>query len=122
MADQIDVHGRCIGLDDIGFVVVTDPQPRPKSYVMHFKAFKVNGRDTGTDSPSFDTPDGKDTDKLAEADVFCEGFIRFDGCMNFRFQAQDHGMLHCCGVEEAKKIGLLFDRLYQIAEEHHIFV
>jgi len=53
--------------------------------------------------------------KIDEAQVFLHGSIKWDGCSNLHFDEQDNVCLHFCGREEATNIGVLFDRLYDLA-------
>jgi hypothetical protein len=49
------------------------------------------------------------------ADVFLSGSIKWDGCSNWNFDAQQDCMLHFCGVKQASGIGRLMARMYDIA-------
>ncbi len=62
-------------------------------------------------------PDGWNTTSLAEAQVYLSGSIKWDGCANLRFDAQDGCMLHFCGRNDAARVGKLFDLLYDLTEQ-----
>lgn len=46
--------------------------------------------------------------------AFCEGFVKWDGCSNWNFGEQ---MIHFCGADEARGLGELFHRIYELAAE-----
>jgi hypothetical protein len=100
---------------DINFVA----RVSPREGWIDFLVFKVNGW-SGT-APSFDKRSagaGYDpTSDWKEAIVFLDGSIKWDGCMNFCFPDQEHVMLHVCGRREAKDLGVLMDRLYDVAAQ-----
>jgi hypothetical protein len=60
---------------------------------------------------------GDSTTSLAEAEVFLSGSIKWDGCANLHFDAQDECMLHFCGRDDASKVGQLIDLLYDLTEK-----
>ena len=45
------------------------------------------------------------------------GSIKWDGCSNWHFDAQDDLMIHFCGPSDTAKLSKLFERLYQMAAE-----
>ncbi len=55
------------------------------------------------------------TDKIEEAEIFIQGFTKWDGCSNFSFP--DDAMLHICNVDEMKDVGVIFDQVYEMAKE-----
>lgn len=51
----------------------------------------------------------------ADADVFLEGDIKWDGCSNWDFPGVADCMLHFCDLKQASGIGRLMQRMYEIA-------
>ena len=84
----------------------------------HFAEFRIYEIIGGNDgSPPLYQKSGESSSPVfekdvAKAQVFCQGSIKWDGCVNFQFPEQEDCMLHCCGRQDAMKIGVMFDRLY----------
>lgn len=95
--------------DDIGFVALSRGE-------FNFRVYQINGWDDG--APNFDTPEGEPTGDFGEAEVFCHGSIRFDGCLNMNFP-QDSHIVHLCGRTNAVHLGRLMSRLYDLAAARH---
>jgi hypothetical protein len=51
---------------------------------------------------------------MEEADVFIEGHIKWDGCVNFTHPSEKNCMSHECG-NPAKKYGIIWNTLYKLA-------
>ena len=49
--------------------------------------------------------------------LFANVQIKWDGCSNWDFNC-DPVLIHFCGREEAKKLGILVDKLYDLAKQH----
>lgn len=59
----------------------------------------------------------KKTNALVLAQTYCSGDIKWDGCMNLRFDsAQNDCVLHFC-KNPGKKLKDLMDRLFDMAEQ-----
>lgn len=56
-------------------------------------------------------------ERIAEAEVYLHGEIKWDGCSNWFFDEQERAMLHFCGSADAEKIGKLFCELYELTGE-----
>jgi hypothetical protein len=86
-------------------------------HCVDFKACHMNGWSVteGGDVPCFDTPENEPTDDFDKAEVFVEGFIKWDGCTNFEFTGQRDTMLHRCEAEELLAIGTLLSRIHERA-------
>lgn len=54
---------------------------------------------------------------IEDAEVFLEGFLKWDGCINYRFPTQDQCMLHGCGSETGADLKEVFDTIYRLAQE-----
>ena len=49
--------------------------------------------------------DDRQTDKMDDAQVFLSGNVRWDGCSNWYFNAQNECMIHACNRKEVERIG-----------------
>lgn len=95
-------------------------------YRMEFTCYEQVGIDCSPGNEGkalFTVPKFPGMDEMShsidEAEAFISGYIKWDGCMNFRFcQQSDNLLLHVCGQEETDKISPLFARLYKLAAEH----
>lgn len=56
-------------------------------------------------------------DDLAEAEVFCEGWVKWDGCINYKLTHAGDSYAHACGRKDASKLGRMMDHLYDLAAE-----
>lgn len=54
---------------------------------------------------------------IEDAEIFLSGFIKWDGCSNMKFDAQEKAYLLFCGRKGAKDIGKLMEKLYDLAAE-----
>lgn len=52
---------------------------------------------------------------MQSIELYLSGSIKCDGCSNMRFDRQDSAMLHFCSKKEAADIGVLMNRLYELA-------
>ena len=90
-------------------------------YVLSFKTYEIKAVEVGTEKLQFEsvggTGPGDWTENLSNAQVFFEGAIKWDGCANVRFSAQDECVLHFCGIDDARNPGRLFSQLYLYAAE-----
>ena len=92
---------------DLGFLVVA----QPSEYLVDYKIYDVIGYDTADNEFVYEragATDSMDTTKdLAEAQIFIQGHIKWDGCSNWSFDVQDECMLHCCDRHDLERIGLI---------------
>lgn len=51
------------------------------------------------------------------AETYVSGSIKWDGCVNFTFDAQDECMLHACSREDLLNLGVLLARVHDLAGE-----
>ena len=58
--------------------------------------------------------DGNDIITEVDTDKSLDGWVKFDGCMNVEFES---GIAHFCGRYYTKQFGLLFDKIYDKAQE-----
>lgn len=101
--------------DELEFLIVAQPQ----SHFCDFKCYKVIA--TTDEGPIYLRKDYDDSHDVVttrdEAQIYLQGHISWDGCADLRFDEQDNVMLHFCGLEHAKQVGKLLERLYAIAAE-----
>lgn len=57
------------------------------------------------------------TKDIENALCMMSGDIRMDGCMNLIFPEQEECMLHFCGRKDAANIGIIINRIYDVAAE-----
>lgn len=71
------------------------------------------------DGLCFETDECHETKEFDEAEVLLDGFVKWDGCSNWRFSPNDRDnyAFHFCTVKQAEDIGRLLRRLYEIAAE-----
>lgn len=89
--------------------------------VMGFKVYSVMGFN-GEDNKELllrksDDVVPVESTSLEDAEVFMEGSIKWDGCINYHFPAQNDCMLHACGRGVIKDFDLIFSKLYDLALE-----
>jgi hypothetical protein len=95
---------------DIGFTVAA----RAHNHYLDFEAYDTTFANQGV---VYHTPSMTPTDDRAEAEVFLSGSIKWDGCANVFFDAQEDACLHFCGRADAMRVGALLGRLYDLAAE-----
>lgn len=101
---------------DIGHTAVAVPCPGSEDHVVDVRIFTI----VSTSPPAEFAKDGLNfpsTPDIDSADVYLSGSIKWDGCSNWHFDAQDDAMLHFCSRKEAGDIGELLRRLYDLAAE-----
>lgn len=57
------------------------------------------------------------TESLADAELFIEGSIKWDGCSNWTLNPEPNHMQHFCGREGLEKFGQLLLRLWDLAAD-----
>lgn len=100
---------------DIQFTVVSWPCEIAPGHVREFLAYEVAGNLTDENK----TPLYGDSfsENIEDAEVFLRGSVKWDGCSNWDFPGLEDVMMHFCSVQDAKNLGILFERIYGIAEE-----
>jgi len=96
----------------------------PGEYSMDFKVIEIVGEgldpDPGvlffTRRGALSTPDH--VTQLDEAQVFMEGYLKWDGCMNVNIDTEDECMTHFCGRYDASKVGRMIDNIYTLGLTH----
>jgi hypothetical protein len=90
---------------------------KPFEHYCEFEVFEILSSEPTTlwNLPSGSRPDP--TDDLSKAERFLHGSIKWDGCSNWHFDIQDGCMIHFCSAQDAAAIGVLFNELYEMADE-----
>lgn len=83
---------------ELGFTIVAVPG----NYSVSFRIYKIAGWMLDDERPYW-VCGHSDTSYLESADVYLHGNVKWDGCSNWSFDAQEHGMLHCCERDELKR-------------------
>lgn len=92
-------------------------------YSVGFHIFKIEAYEglTQDDSPLYDKKEqefsGDHTSDITEAEVFCHGNVKWDGCSNWYFDSQDDCYLHGCEREHLVNIGLILAACWDMAKE-----
>lgn len=97
-------------LPDLRFTVVASI---PDEYQVDYRVYELLWiNDDGTHAWQRDGatsgPDPVET--LEEAELFLHGFVKWDGCSNWHFDAQDSLMLHGCSREDLTRLGEIMAR------------
>ena len=81
-----------------------------------FQLFEIVGKavyEDGREELVWDKSHGT-TESLEEADVVTRGFIKWDGCSNWRLQ-EPNPMKHFCGASDLASFHVALQRAYEIA-------
>lgn len=87
----------------------------------HWLSFRVVMLDeTVTDAVRFVHEDVGSTDDISEARLLMHGHVKWDGCMNVTIEDSETEQvaLHFCGRRSATAVGVVLNRLYDLAAEH----
>jgi hypothetical protein len=57
------------------------------------------------------------TDDINQAPIFLHDTVKWDGCANLHFDAQDKVMLHFCGPKDVRDMNEMLQRVYQSAKK-----
>ncbi len=85
------------------------------SHILNFRVFKVVAWDDAG-KPIMYGGSHRPVESMGEAEVFVDGFIKWDGCSNFEFGPPGI-MVHFCDREQAVGLGQLLGWLYDVAAE-----
>ena len=91
------------------------------SHYIEFKVYPIFAIEHNTNAILWEkreSPIIDGTKELDKAQVFLSGSIKWNNCSNWKFDIQDKVMLHFCSKQESMNLGILFERLYKIAEDH----
>jgi hypothetical protein len=95
-----------------------------KEYCLDFKVYKIvawSGENYKV--PVYENWDPKHVsvpnyvETIEEASCFIDGFLKWDGCCNFRFPENEVAYLHTCTKQEAGDIGRLLEFVYELGEQ-----
>lgn len=100
---------------DLGFAIVAEV----KEYHVDFAIYNVLSWPKGEDGvPAYGTSYGEDeTEDIAAAEPYLHGFVKWDGCSNWHFDAQDGCMLHACDKKGVQRFGDVMALCWEWASE-----
>ena len=102
--------------EDLGFTAIISWEGDNPAAI-DFKLCKIMGTSNGNPIWSHKDDVFHTTDNLENAHVYLEGFIKWDGCSDWRFLEQEIIMLHFCSLKEMQNIGHVFTRCWTMAED-----
>jgi hypothetical protein len=87
------------------------------SVVMEYEVRDLIFADDGNGSPyKFRSEDGDLTSDATKAEILVKGTIKWDGCSHNNF-GDENGYIHACSRSEIVRLGEMFNRLFDIAQE-----
>lgn len=92
----------------------------PGDHVMEFKAYEVVEATDAKGAKSI-LYAGKEDDyvnTLDEAQIYLSGSVKWDGCSNLNFDAQESCMLHFCSLAGVQEMAAMIAKVYEIAKEN----
>jgi hypothetical protein len=80
-----------------------------------FKAYEISSISEPAGTPMFCTENNpvQDTEHIGLAQIFAKGFVKWDGCMEFKLEDSPH----FCHQEDAERFGKLFPWIHKTALE-----
>lgn len=97
--------------NDLYFTVVAEAH----EYRVEFKIYEILGWEDGdSQEKTYGRPlyrragahsSGDTVETLEESEVYLSGFVKWDGCSNWRFDEQDRCMLHGCSKADVQRFG-----------------
>lgn len=101
---------------DLGYVIAyTVEEYRVAFKLYDVVGYELSGDDLGVETPMFDSaksPGG--TTALDDAEVFLEGWVKWDGCSDWK---TEQGYFHRCSRRGLYQIGLVLDKCWCIARD-----
>lgn len=110
-----DGKERIFHWEDIGYTVWTKTYSHWVEFKTYYLLWIKDGKPSWNRSGHDSSPDP--VELLSEAEVFCSGDVKWDGCANFHFDEQERCMLHTCGRDGIANIGILLGRVHDLAKE-----
>lgn len=101
--------------EDIGYAIRATING---TYAVDYEIYELLGKDDGhflynhKGSPCYN-PD----EPFKEADVYCHGFVKWDGCSNWHWDEQDDCMLHGCSKQDLLNLGIVLARCWDWTTE-----
>lgn len=95
-------------MQDLSFTVIA----MVHSHSVVFTIYEIMAWEEG-DVPLY----GDYSDSLETAAVFLHGSVKWDGCSNWHFDAQDACMLHGCSREDLTRMGEVMGRCWDWAAQ-----
>lgn len=101
---------------ELNFTVVAEVEET----IVYFRIYEIEGiKEDGSilwhksEAGSYPNP----VEFLADADVFCHGEVKWDGCSNWCFDEQDRAMLHGCDRRDLMCLGRILAKCWDMAAE-----
>lgn len=105
--------------EDLWFAIIGHYEP----YAMYFHAYEVCPS-IGLRAEEYLLKEDSRWRNVSVADALkgpispyalLHGYVKWDGCCEVMMGVQDGGAAHFCGLEETRKIGKVFDAVYDLA-------
>lgn len=103
-----------IEMRDIWFTIVAEINV----YKVDFLVYEQHGIDTEDKVLYVNKETGDITSSPDEAEVYLSGFVKWDGCSNWEFNAQEECMLHFCDRDSLGYISKIMQKCYDITAEY----
>jgi len=102
---------------DTGFMIDALRDPKFPDTHIEFNIYEAVKLDDGSVMLQDQSPVGGSftTTDRTKAEVFINGYVKWDGCSNWSFYPADNRMIHLCGPTEAGRGGVLIKLCYRIA-------
>lgn len=117
MSDATEISVHTFHYDDFTLVMERD------RHWVNFKVYECVGSEyrEGGSTRCYNRREyegsGEIVTDLADAQVYCSGHVMCTGCSNWRFDEQDHVMLHFCGRHSARLLSRVVEAVYDRAAE-----
>lgn len=89
--------------EELGFTVIATPL----GHYVEYKVFQIQGISIDPSTYYYNDSEDNQTESIEQAEVFAHGYVKWDGCSNWRFDEQDRVMIHGCCKEHLINLGLI---------------
>lgn len=97
-----------------GFLIRWKPSPHAPEHAIAFEAFAIVSPGITLDEFYFNGL-GEPSKGLDNSEPWLTGSIKWDGCSNWIFRDQEHGVaIHFC--DRPRELSALFEKMYDIAK------
>lgn len=111
---QAPIEKLFLAWPDLGVGVRFWPCVVAPRHVIDFEVIEEFGKEQDG-SPIWGNDEGPSMEPATSwetASVYLSGGLKWDGCINMQFDAQDRAMLHFCGKKDAMRLGAIMERIY----------
>lgn len=103
---------------DIGYAASVTPTPGCDGFVVDVRVVEILGElADGSFLFCGENNAANPAESFEAAPTYLSGSIKWDGCSNLQFDEQESCMLHFCSRKGASNVGVLLERLYDLARE-----